>query len=96
VQKCVDANTGLPLTFGVVERALREVHFAVHLAKTAKQQALAAIKILEQSFPIARAKMRVRVELSASAKCLQVPCPPLSLFPPTPPLHSLSAASGSV
>jgi hypothetical protein len=74
VQKCVDSNTGLPLTFGVVERALREVHFAVHLAKAAKQQALAAIKILEQSFPICRAKMRLRVELSATADCALVRC----------------------
>jgi ribosome maturation protein SDO1 len=72
VQKCVDSNTGLPLTFGVVERALREVHFAVHLARPAKQQALSAIKILERSFSISRAKMRVRVELSDSADCEQV------------------------
>jgi ribosome maturation protein SDO1 len=72
VQKCVDSNTGLPLTFGVVERALREVHFAVHLAKAAKQQALAAIKVLEQNFPICRAKMRIRVELSASVDCAEV------------------------
>jgi hypothetical protein len=76
VQKCVDSVTGLPLTFGVVERALREVHFAVHLAKSAKQQALAAIKVLEQSFPISRAKMRLRVELSSSADCGQVARPP--------------------
>lgn len=72
VQKCVDSNTGLPLTFGVVERALREVHFAVHLAKAAKQQALAAIKVLEQNFPICRAKMRIRVELSASVDCAEL------------------------
>ena len=78
VQKCVDSNTGLPLTFGVVERALREVHFAVHLAKAAKQQALAAIKILEQSFPICRAKMRLRVELPATADCSLVRCPRLT------------------
>jgi ribosome maturation protein Sdo1 len=64
------------LTFGVVERALREVHFAVHLAKSAKQQALIAIKVLEQSFPIQRAKMRIRVEVSASADCTQVPPSP--------------------
>jgi ribosome maturation protein Sdo1 len=81
VQKCVDSNTGLPLTFGVVERALREAHFAVHLAKAAKQQALAAIKLLEQSSTICRAKMRLRVEISASADCARVTLPPPFLCP---------------
>jgi len=61
--KCVNSKTQLPLTHGFVERALKEMQFNVNPNKTAKVQALEAIATMEETMPVKRAQMRVRVEL---------------------------------
>lgn len=68
-EKCVNKTTGKQFTVGVIERALQEIHFSVHPSKTAKQQALGAIKMLkeESKLPIERAKMRLLVTLRTAA-----------------------------
>lgn len=68
-EKCVNKTTGKQFTVGVIERALQEAHYSVHPTKTAKQQALAAIKLLKDSssLPIERAKMRLLVTLRTAA-----------------------------
>jgi ribosome maturation protein SDO1 len=40
VQKCVNPETNRPYTGTMLERALRDAHFAVDPKRTAKQQAL--------------------------------------------------------
>lgn len=67
VDKCVNPTTSRPYTSGVLERALRTVHFSVELTRSAKQQALlTALPLLQEVFQITRARMRFRVLISAS------------------------------
>ncbi len=69
VEKCVDANTNRALTVAMVERAMKQLEaaeqFRVLPNKSAKQQALKAIPELTVRFPIARAKMLIRVTVTA-------------------------------
>ena len=48
VDKCVNPETNRPYPPGMIERALREVHFQVDPTKSAKQQALAALPRLQK------------------------------------------------
>jgi len=61
-EKCVNPETGRPLTVGLVQKAMKEIHYSVNPAKSAKSQALQVIKLLAQKedFPIARAPMRLK------------------------------------
>eukprot|EP01125_Pyxidicula_operculata_P013357 TRINITY_DN4429_c0_g1_i1.p1 TRINITY_DN4429_c0_g1~~TRINITY_DN4429_c0_g1_i1.p1 ORF type:complete len:261 (+),score=68.24 TRINITY_DN4429_c0_g1_i1:27-785(+) len=65
VEKCVNRETGQALTVGVVERAMKEIHVSVNPAKSAKQQALQVIKLLEEksNLPLERAKMKLQIIL---------------------------------
>ena len=65
VDKCVNPETNRPYPPGMIERALREVHFQVDPTKSAKQQALAALPRLQKVFPIKRAAMRFRLTVPA-------------------------------
>ncbi len=71
-EKCVNPQTRTPYPVSVIEQALGEVHFSPSTTKSAKQQALEAIKALERSakFPIARAQMRLLVSVPISAEGL--------------------------
>ena len=60
VEKCVNPSTNRPYPPGMIERALREIHFSVDPMRSAKQQALAAIPRLRAVFPIKRAAMRFK------------------------------------
>ncbi|KAL6053396.1 Ribosome maturation protein SBDS [Balamuthia mandrillaris] len=64
-EKCVNPETGRPLTVGLVERAMRDIHYSVNPTKNAKSQALDVIKKLQEKpdFPIARAPMRLKLVL---------------------------------
>jgi len=67
-EKCVNPETQRPLTVGLVQKAMKEIHFSVNPAKSAKSQALQVIKLLTQKgdFPIARAQMRLKFLLPVS------------------------------
>ena len=65
MDKCVNPETNRPYPPGMIERALREVHFQVDPTKSAKQQALAALPRLQKVFPIKRAAMRFRLTVPA-------------------------------
>jgi ribosome maturation protein SDO1 len=64
-EKCFNTETNRPLTVGVVERAIKEIHYSVNPHKSAKQQALHVIKLLQEkgNLPIARAKMRLQLTI---------------------------------
>jgi len=79
-EKCVNSETKRPLTVGIVERAMRDIHYNVHPTKSAKQQALEVIRLLQGKIPIQRAWMRLKINL-----------PPSSSIPP----DSSSSSSSS-
>lgn len=71
--KCVDPNTGRVYPTTMIEKALagaKEDWSGVKDGKSAKAQALEAIRVLVkiQVIPITRAKMRVRVAVGKAAK----------------------------
>lgn len=67
-EKCINPQSKRPVTIGVVERALSELHFNPVISKPAKKQALEAIKMLEGKYPIERAPMSLRLTFPLSAK----------------------------
>ncbi len=60
---CVNPDTKRPYTVGVVERAIKDVHYSIKPHKSTKQQALDVIRLLKPTMPIERAKMRLKVTL---------------------------------
>lgn len=60
-EKCVDSETKRPLTVTMVERAMKDIHYSVKPGKNAKQQALEVIRLLKETMPIERAKMRLKI-----------------------------------
>jgi len=60
-EKCVNPETKRPLTVGLVERSMKDIHYNLHPTKSAKQQALEVIKALKEVIPIQRAQMRLRI-----------------------------------
>lgn len=66
-EKCVNPDTQRPYTLSLIDKALRDAHFAVVLGKSAKQQALKAVTALQKSgFSIERARMKVRITVPVS------------------------------
>eukprot|EP01105_Mastigella_eilhardi_P007658 TRINITY_DN1922_c0_g1_i2.p2 TRINITY_DN1922_c0_g1~~TRINITY_DN1922_c0_g1_i2.p2 ORF type:complete len:146 (+),score=59.02 TRINITY_DN1922_c0_g1_i2:772-1209(+) len=62
-EKCIDPQTKRPLTAALVERAMHDVHYSANARRSAKQQALDVIKLLQKSnvMPIERAPMRLQL-----------------------------------
>jgi len=60
-EKCVNPDTKRPYPVGVIERAMKEIHYSVKPTRSTKQQALEVIKQLKESIPIARAQMRIKL-----------------------------------
>lgn len=63
VEKCINRDTQRPYPSGIIERSLRDLHFAVDPTKPAKVQALEALPELRTILPIERARMRLRVQV---------------------------------
>ena len=61
--KCVNPETKRPYTVGLIERAMKDVHFSVNPHKSAKQQVLDVIRLLKPTMQIERAKMRLKLVL---------------------------------
>ena len=66
-EKCVNPATRRAYPHGFIEKALRDVHFAVVANKSAKQQALKAIIALQAVIPLERSKMSLRVTVAAGS-----------------------------
>ncbi|CAD5216743.1 unnamed protein product [Bursaphelenchus okinawaensis] len=60
-QMTINTETKRPFPIPVIEKGLKESHFAIKQNRQAKQQALEAITKLKQTMNIDRAQMRVRV-----------------------------------
>lgn len=63
--KCVNPATKRPYTVTMIEQSMKDAHFSLNQNKTAKQQAIEVIKLLQSSgtLPIERAEMKVRLEI---------------------------------
>eukprot|EP00899_Mesostigma_viride_P010114 jgi/Mesvir1/19103/Mv12850-RA.1 len=62
-EKCVNPTNNRPYPLSMIERCMRDIHVNLDLKKSAKKQALEVIPLLEKSFPIMRAKMKVRLQV---------------------------------
>eukprot|EP00033_Pygsuia_biforma_P003670 GCRY01004020.1.p1 GENE.GCRY01004020.1~~GCRY01004020.1.p1 ORF type:complete len:272 (+),score=37.96 GCRY01004020.1:37-816(+) len=60
-EKCIHKETQRPITVGLVEKGLKDIHFTVNVNKAAKAQALDAIRKLSAVLPIERAQMRLAI-----------------------------------
>lgn len=63
--KCVNPDSKRPYPVGVIERTMKDIHYSVKPGKSSKQQALEVIRLLQQSMPIERARMRLKIKLPA-------------------------------
>ncbi|PWN40395.1 putative Shwachman-Bodian-diamond syndrome protein, partial [Ceraceosorus guamensis] len=65
-EKCVDPGSQRPYTVGIIEKAMHDAGYSIKTGRSAKQQVLDVIKLLQSSdtLPIERAKMRVRITMS--------------------------------
>jgi ribosome maturation protein SDO1 len=61
--KCVNPQTKRPYTVGLIERAMKDIHFAVKPTRSTKQQALEVIRLLKGQMELERARMRLRLIL---------------------------------
>jgi len=68
VEKTINPDTGRPYTHTMLERALRDLHFNPDPKKSAKQQALEALPLLQGQFSIERARMRLKLTTPAAAR----------------------------
>lgn len=67
-EKCINPETHRPYTITMIERALRDAHFNLDPKRPAKAQALEALPLLQQRFPIERARMRLRITVPLRCK----------------------------
>jgi ribosome maturation protein SDO1 len=64
-EKCINPKSKKPYTIGVLERALKDIHFSADPKKPAKLQAVEALPLLKEKFPIERAQMQLRIVVPA-------------------------------
>lgn len=67
-EKCVDAQSGCPVPYTIIMRALEEIHVNVKMNQPAKKQALIIIKTYKDKLGLERAKMRIRLTYTPLAK----------------------------
>eukprot|EP00193_Tetraselmis_chui_P014012 CAMPEP_0177781356 /NCGR_PEP_ID=MMETSP0491_2-20121128/17793_1 /TAXON_ID=63592 /ORGANISM="Tetraselmis chuii, Strain PLY429" /LENGTH=192 /DNA_ID=CAMNT_0019301389 /DNA_START=118 /DNA_END=693 /DNA_ORIENTATION=+ len=68
VNQCINTETGKPYTITMLERALKDVHFAVDPKRGAKQQAFEALAVLQDKIPIKRASMRLLLHAAMASE----------------------------
>ncbi|OMJ82699.1 hypothetical protein SteCoe_16521 [Stentor coeruleus] len=67
-EKCVDSQSGCPVPYTIIMRALEEIHVNVKMNQSAKKQALIIIKTYKDKLGLERAKMRIRLTYTPLAK----------------------------
>lgn len=60
-EKCINPKSKKPYTIGVLERALKDIHFSADPKRPAKLQAIETLPLLQAQFPIERAQMQLRI-----------------------------------
>ena len=64
---CVNPDTRRPYPVRMIEQGMRDAHYSIKQHKSAKSQALAVIKLLQQHMPLDRAHMRVVITCEIGA-----------------------------
>jgi len=66
---CINPTTERPYPVSILEKAMKDAHISAKPNKSAKQQALEVIKVLKESIPIERVKMKIKISINmADAK----------------------------
>ena len=60
-EKCVDSQSGCPVPYTIIMRALEDIHINIKAGQPAKKQALMIIKTHKDKLGLERAKMRIRL-----------------------------------
>ena len=60
-EKCMNPENNRTYTVSMIQSAMKQIHYGVNLNKSAKSQALDAIKKLKSVMPLARAPMSLRI-----------------------------------
>jgi len=64
LEKCLNSETRRPLTYGYVERMMKEIQYPIKPEEAAKKQGLQLIKALEKSdYPVERAPMQIQIRV---------------------------------
>ncbi|XP_052866613.1 ribosome maturation protein SBDS [Anopheles cruzii] len=63
--KCVNPETKRPYPVSIIEKSMKDIHYSIKPHRNAKQQALDVIRLLKESIPLERAKMRLKLTLPA-------------------------------
>ncbi|XP_317609.4 ribosome maturation protein SBDS [Anopheles gambiae] len=63
--KCVNPETKRPYPVSIIEKSMKDIHYSIKPHRNAKQQALDVIRLLRDTIPLERAKMRLKLALPA-------------------------------
>lgn len=63
---CVNPETQRPYTVTIIEKALKDAHFSAKTNKNIKQQTLEAIKVLKDTIPLERSRMKLKITWTAA------------------------------
>lgn len=66
-EKCVDSQSGCPVPYTIIMRALEAIHVNIKANQPAKKQALIIIKNHKEQLGLERAKMRIRLTYPVTA-----------------------------
>lgn len=58
---CVNPDTKRPYSVSIIEKSLKDAHYSIKLNKNVKQQTLEAIKLLKETMPLERSRMKLKV-----------------------------------
>lgn len=61
--RCVNPETKRPYPVSIIEKSMKDIHYSIKPHRNAKQQALEVIKLLQDTMPLERAKMRLKITL---------------------------------
>ncbi|XP_053674973.1 ribosome maturation protein SBDS [Anopheles nili] len=60
-EKCVNPETKRPYPVSIIEKSMKDNHYSIKSHRKAKQQALDVIRLLKETIPLERAKMRLKL-----------------------------------
>lgn len=60
-EKCVHSISKRPISIDSVQKAIKDIHFAIKIDQNPKKQALECIKMLQKKFLLSRAEMQIQI-----------------------------------
>ena len=67
-EKCVDPTSQRPYPYGIIDKAMSDIHYSIKTGKSAKSQALDVIRQLQASNTISIERARMRIRLTMATK----------------------------